>query len=152
MSESPPVNIHAAAIVIGAAGLIVRGPSGAGKSSLALDLVDLATARGHYAALVADDRVELVAAGGRLVARAPAALAGRVEMRGLGILKVPFEPACVLRAVVDLTLGEPARMPPDEDLVAVLEGVKLNRIAIKSGDPRAAALAFRAWCGAIDAG
>jgi serine kinase of HPr protein (carbohydrate metabolism regulator) len=151
MSARTPVNIHASAILIGAAGLLLRGASGAGKSSLALDLVDLAAARGLYAALVADDRVEIVASGGRLVARAPASLAGRVEMRGIGILKVAHEPACVLRTVIDLIPEEPARMPAGEDRFAVLEGVRLNRIATKAGDPRAAALALRAWCGAIDA-
>ncbi|MGO4816379.1 hypothetical protein AB4156_43500, partial [Cupriavidus sp. 2MCAB6] len=59
--------VHASTIAIGEAGIIIRGPSGAGKSVLALALIALARQDGLFARLVADDRTELNATGGRLV-------------------------------------------------------------------------------------
>lgn len=74
--------IHATAIAIGEAGILIRGASGSGKSVLALALIALAAQGGRFARLVADDRVELAARGGRLVARPVAPLEGIVERRG----------------------------------------------------------------------
>jgi serine kinase of HPr protein (carbohydrate metabolism regulator) len=91
--------IHASAVVVGDRGVLVRGASGAGKSSLALALV---AAFGARAVLVADDRVALSAAGGRLVATAPAAIAGAMEVRGLGIIAAPHLSPAVIDLVVDL--------------------------------------------------
>lgn len=56
-------NIHASCVAIGAKGVLILGESGAGKSDLALRLMD------EGARLVADDRTELYAAKGRLMAR-----------------------------------------------------------------------------------
>ena len=57
--------------------------AGPGKSSLALAVVEHFRLRGRFAALVADDGVWLSVAAGRLVAEAPQAIAGLVEIRGL---------------------------------------------------------------------
>jgi hypothetical protein len=70
-------------VAIGGRAVLLGGPSGAGKSDLALRLID----RG--AALVSDDYTELRRIGGRLLARAPGAIAGRIEVRGLGLLDFP---------------------------------------------------------------
>src|SRR5262245_7740837 len=96
-------SIHASAVLVGARAVLIRGPAGAGKSRLALALID--AARGGqlaFAALVGDDRVHLEAVHGRLLVRPAATLAGLVEVRGLGIRRLPIEPVAVVGLVVDL--------------------------------------------------
>jgi serine kinase of HPr protein (carbohydrate metabolism regulator) len=89
-------------------GVLLAGPSGAGKSDLALRLID----RG--ARLVADDYTELRAEDGRLIATPPATIAGRMEVRGVGIVALRHleEVAVALLVVLD----EPAERMPDEPL------------------------------------
>lgn len=85
--------IHVSCIAIGGRGVLIAGRSGSGKSDLALRLID----RG--AALVSDDYTEVQAADGRLLARAPERIAGKIEVRGIGIVDFPAEadvPVCLL--------------------------------------------------------
>jgi len=98
-------NLHGSVVAFGARGLLILGASGSGKSALALRLVQ----RG--AALVADDRVQVVRRGGALVASAPAALQGLIEVRGVGLLRLPPVPEAVLTLAVDLDRQAAARMP-----------------------------------------
>jgi hypothetical protein len=104
--------IHATCIALGGgprpAGVLLRGPSGAGKSDLALRLID----RG--ARLVADDRTDLRTIDGELRARAPATIAGRMEVRGLGIADVPRVNDVPVRLVVDLVDDEAIERLPEE--------------------------------------
>src|SRR5579862_7561451 len=106
--------VHASAVLVGARAVLIRGPSGSGKSRLVLDLV--AAARGgalRFARLVGDDRVHVEPAHGRLLVRPAAALAGLIELRGAGILKVPYEPSAVVGLVVDLAAAA-ERLPDGE--------------------------------------
>ncbi|CAM5213334.1 hypothetical protein ARD30_06800 [Bosea thiooxidans] len=130
--------IHATAITVGEAGILIRGASGSGKSSLALALIGLARQSGRFARLVADDRVAVSAAGERLLARPVAPLEGIVERRGLGLTPEPFTGAAVVRLAVDLIGEEPVRMPEPEDLVDSLAGVDLPRLRVagRPGDER----------------
>ena len=103
------------------------GASGAGKSDLALRLISAGWR------LVADDYVHLFASGGQVFARAPRTIAGRIEVRGVGIL-----PACALdlaRVVlaVELTADPVERLP--EPGFRTLCGVALPRLRL---DPREA--------------
>jgi HPr kinase/phosphorylase len=125
-----PTDLHANALVLGEFGLLLRGPSGAGKSTLTLQLIADWRARGAFAALVGDDRVALEARHGRLIARPHPSIRGMIEARGLGVLRVDFEPACVLRAVVDLlALDEsPERYPDASECRTELSGVILPRL------------------------
>lgn len=123
---SAPATWHGTALVVGETGLLIRGPSGAGKTALALALVERASARGRYAALVADDRVVLEVHHGRLSARPPAALAGLAERRGRGILAVPHAPAAVVGLVVDLE-ETVARMPEEAAFSVDILGCRLAR-------------------------
>ena len=100
MSNDIAKQVHATCVSLYGAGLIIRGPSGAGKSDLALRLID----RG--ARLVADDRVDLLVSDNGVIARAPETLAGLLEVRGLGILRVPVLEATVVRLVVNLVNHE----------------------------------------------
>lgn len=88
-------------------GVLLRGPSGIGKSDLALRLIDAG------ASLVADDRVELAREGDSLIARAPEALSGRMEVRGIGIVSVPAVQRVSLVLVIDLVPSEQVPRMPD---------------------------------------
>ena len=80
------MRIHATCVVIGEAGILIRGASGAGKSSLARALLAGAALAGRFGRLVGDDRVEIAALNGRLVARPVKPIEGRLEVRGVGIV------------------------------------------------------------------
>lgn len=88
--------VHATCVALQDVGLLLRGPSGAGKSDLALRLMD------GGARLVADDQVLLEAQGGRLIAQPPALLAGKLEVRGIGILQTDHQASVQLRLCADL--------------------------------------------------
>lgn len=81
--------VHATCVAVpgdrgAAVGVLLFGPSGAGKSDLALRLID------EGAQLVADDQTHLSLQDGALWAKPPESLAGRIEVRGLGILQMPY--------------------------------------------------------------
>ena len=97
---SEPATVHASAVLVGERGVLIRGPSGSGKSSLVLGL--LVGDEPATTWLIADDRVILTAAHGRLIAAAPPALAGQLEIRGQGIVRRPFVSPARLHLVVDL--------------------------------------------------
>lgn len=99
-----PLRLHGTCVARDGAGVLILGPPGAGKSDLALRLMD----RGFD--LVADDQV-IVRDG---VAEAPESLAGLLEVRGLGIVRVGAAPPARLRLVV--VLGPAERLPlPERD-------------------------------------
>ncbi|OAI24894.1 aldolase [Methylosinus sp. R-45379] len=135
------IMIHANALLIGAAGVLLRGPSGSGKSGLCLELIHLAEGRGFFARLIGDDRIALVRRHGRLLARPHPAIAGAIEERGRGVLPAEFEPAGVLRCLVDLC-GQrdeaPPRYPPEGGAEAKLCGVTLPRLAADAREAGAA--------------
>ncbi|WP_367192376.1 HPr kinase/phosphorylase [Amorphus sp. 3PC139-8] len=144
--------IHATGLLVGRIGVLIRGPSGSGKSQLAADLIEETRRNGGFAALVADDRVAIAKSHGRLIARAPAAIAGRIEVRGFGIERVDHEPAAVVRLVVDLV--DPTtveRIPEPEALWTHVAGVRLARIAVPQ-DRVQALPAIRACIRALSAG
>ena len=114
MSNDIAKQAHATCVSLYGAGLIIRGPSGAGKSDLALRLID----RG--ARLVADDRVDLLVSDNGVIARAPETLAGLLEVRGLGILRVPVLEATVVRLVVDLVNHENVPRLPDRRMTDLI--------------------------------
>lgn len=130
-----PLALHASCVAWGPRALLILGPSGSGKSSLALALMALGCD------LVADDRVELRAEGGRLVARCPSALAGLVEARFLGLLRAEARPEAEVAAVLDLAWTETERLPPRR-------GVTLGGLALPllhkpaTGDAPAALLQY----------
>ncbi len=100
-----PLQLHGTCVARGADGVLILGPPGAGKSDLALRLI------GKGFVLVADDRVDIATDRNTgVLASAPLASRGLLEVRGLGIVRLPFRPDAVLRVVVDLT-QPPERMP-----------------------------------------
>jgi serine kinase of HPr protein (carbohydrate metabolism regulator) len=112
--------------------VLIRGPSGAGKSRLALELIAAASAgRLRFARLVGDDRVHLESAGGRLLVRPAETLAGLIELRGAGILRLPHEPSAVVGLIVDLDAADAERLPEPRNIE--VKGVTLPRLAVTSG-------------------
>ncbi|MDP4593783.1 MAG: HPr kinase/phosphatase C-terminal domain-containing protein [Beijerinckiaceae bacterium] len=103
-------NIHASAVVLGEAGVLIRGAPGAGKSALASQLICDAPAKGLFSQLVGDDRIILKAAGGRLIARPHPSLSGLIEQRWEAIVRVPHQPSAVLHCVVDLVALAPQQL------------------------------------------
>jgi serine kinase of HPr protein (carbohydrate metabolism regulator) len=125
--------VHASAVLVGARAVLIRGPAGAGKSRLALALVQ--AAEGGllaFARLVGDDRVHLEPQHGRLLVRPAPALAGLIEVRGVGIRRLPFEPAAVVGLVVDLAVAGGDRLPAAAEQQAVVAGITLPRLAVAS--------------------
>jgi HPr kinase/phosphorylase len=108
--------IHASCVARGESGVLLLGPSGSGKSDLALRLLD----RGF--ALVADDRVDIAEG----MARPPPALAGLLEVRGLGIIRLPHASHARLVLAVAL-VGTSERLPePAEETQLGLPLVKID--------------------------
>lgn len=105
--------IHATAIAIDGNGILFLGPSGSGKSDLALRLID----RG--AMLVSDDVVIVTADNhGPHLQTAPN-IDGMIEVRGVGICRVPATTNAPLRLLIDLD-GPVERLPPDNQSIQIL--------------------------------
>ena len=100
--------LHATCVALDGRGILLRGAPGSGKSDLALRLID------DGAVLVADDQTEIGEERGRLVARAPATIAGRLEVRGLGIVTQPTLAAAPLVLIVDLVPPAAVERLPEE--------------------------------------
>lgn len=116
--------IHATCVAIGGHGVLLLGPSGAGKSDLALRLID----RG--ASLVADDQCEIAEIGGQLHGTPPPTIAGKIEVRGLGIMERAWTGPVPLILAVRLT-DRTERMPDpliEEIAGHVLPAVRINAL------------------------
>jgi HPr kinase/phosphorylase len=140
--------LHASAVLVGARAVLIAGPSGAGKSSLALRLIEQTpSATLPFVRLVADDRVQAQAWHGRLLVRPAENLAGLIEVRGLGIRRLPFEPVAVVGLVVDLAAADAERTPASGRM-ATVRGIALPRLAVAPGsDPIPLLWAFFATLG-----
>jgi serine kinase of HPr protein (carbohydrate metabolism regulator) len=124
--------IHASAILIGARAVLIRGPAGAGKSRLAFAAIEAArTGLIAFARLVGDDRVHVEATHGRLLVRPAETLAGLIEIRGLGIRRLPYEPLAAVGLVVDLGAADAERLPATGE--ATIAGIAVPRLAVAPG-------------------
>jgi HPr kinase/phosphorylase len=124
--------MHGTCIALDAGAAVLQGPSGIGKSDLALRCIMQPThvyGRTLTARLVADDQVMLERRGLSVWARPPAAIAGKLEVRGMGIIEVPHEPEARLRLVVRLVDTGAVERLPDPAETDVL-GVALPTVQI----------------------
>ena len=127
-----PLLFHGTAVLWRDRGLLLRAPSGGGKSDLAWRVLLMG------GQLVGDDYVWLTGDGGRLFAMAPEAIRGRMELRGVGILRVPARPVAEIHALVDLVdQSRVERLP--EPRFEVLCGVSLPLYALAPFEASAAA-------------
>ena len=144
MTTSP--TIHATAVLIGAKAILIRGPSGSGKSSLAWQLIQTSGSPAlPFARLIGDDRVHVEATNGRLLVRPAPALAGLIEVRGLGIRQLLHEPVAQIGLIVDLAEPAAARLPAPETSEITLSGIAMPRLPVAPG--QAAMPLLLAWLG-----
>jgi HPr kinase/phosphorylase len=134
MTGADSASVHASAVLVGDRAVLIRGPSGAGKSRLAFDLI-LAGRSGQIppAMLVGDDRVHLEAYLEQLMVRPALALAGLIEIRGLGIRRCDFAAEAVVGLIVDLRAGDSERLPPEDALLTRVYGIEIPRIPVGAG-------------------
>ena len=124
MSET----VHATTVAIGGRAVLIFGRSGTGKSDLALRLID----RG--ATLVSDDYTIVTAADGTLVTSPPATIAGKMELRGVGIIDLPHDSGVPSSLTVDLD-QDPDRLP--EPGTRDVAGVAIPVITLHGLEPSA---------------
>ena len=134
-------NAHATCLVVGSQGVMIRGPSGTGKTALALALLDACRGRSIFARFVGDDQVWLEIRGGRLIATVPEAIAGLIEVFGVGPRPADFESRTIIDLVVDL-------VPPAEvaryqaDARCLIEGVDVRHLVVPERQAISSALAI----------
>ncbi len=115
--------LHATCVAVNGVGVLIRGVPGTGKSDLALRLIDAG------AELVADDSCETTVRGGTLYVTAPATIAGKLEIRGYGIVKIPARAEAPIGLVVDLKPeADIERLP--EQATCDIDGVALPLLTV----------------------
>lgn len=138
MKESREL-VHGTCVAFGRRAALLRGKPGAGKSDLALRFMALPAEDGNKPLLVADDQVLVEArANGALLATPPETIAGKFEVRGLGIVEVPFLKEAELVLVCDLVEAKDVpRMPPEPWERAIIAGVPLPLLKLAPFEPSA---------------
>lgn len=115
MPES--VTVHGTCVAVDGKGVLLLGPPGAGKSDLALRLIDGCglglTGQPHMARLVSDDQVTITLTESRMIASAPPAIEGRLEIRGLGLAEVSHISGVPLVLAVRLASASAIERLPD---------------------------------------
>jgi HPr kinase/phosphorylase len=124
--------IHATTVAIDGRAIVLRGPSGSGKSDLALRLI------ADGADLVADDRTELTARDGALIATSPPKIAGLLEVRGVGVLSLPHRDGVPVALLADLDANQPPPRLPTPDW-ETLNGIAVARIGLAPFEASASA-------------
>jgi len=115
--------LHASTVAIDGRAVLLTGPSGSGKSDLALRMLD----RGFT--LVSDDQTIVRKEGDRLLASAPPNIAGKLEIRGIGIVEMERVDNVAIALIVELTNSQIQRLPDDSRERPIL-GVKLPLVTI----------------------
>jgi serine kinase of HPr protein (carbohydrate metabolism regulator) len=140
---SRPLLAHATAVAIDGRAVLLRGPSGCGKSDLALRLIDAG------ARLVADDQSEVWREGDTVFVRAPPAIAGLIEVRGIGIVRLGALARAPVALLADLVAADRVERLPERRSEAIL-GLNMPVVAVAPFEASAAAklrLALQALTG-----
>lgn len=114
--------VHASTIALDGRAVMISGPSGSGKSDLALRLID----RGFK--LVSDDQTIVKRDGDRLLATAPPTIAGKLEIRGIGIVELEQVGDVPVALLVELT-SDIERLPDDSRDRTIL-GIKVPLVLV----------------------
>lgn len=125
MNASPRISgetVHATSVARDGRAVLITGPSGAGKSDLALRLLD----RGFT--LVSDDQTVVRRDGDRLVASAPPTIAGKLEVRGLGIMEMETATNVPVALLVELTSA--VKRLPDDNRERQVLGIALPLVSV----------------------
>lgn len=124
--------LHASAVALDGRAVLICGPSGAGKSDLSLRLID----RGFV--LVSDDQTIVRKQGEQLIASVPATIAGKLEIRGIGIVDMPTAADIPVALVVELA-SELQRLP-DNSPERLILGLAIPLVGV---DPMTASAAAK---------
>jgi HPr kinase/phosphorylase len=124
--------LHASCVEVNGAGVILLGASGSGKSDLALRLID------EGGRLVADDQLAVERVADRLYGRAAGSLAGLLEVRGFGIVRLPACEVSRLGLAAQLDLSGQLERLPEPAMYEIL-GLRLPEIRLDPRSPSAAA-------------
>ena len=114
--------LHASAVALPDGAVLLTGAAGSGKSSLLARLID-----SHGGQLIADDRVEITVDKHQLIASAPSALQGLMELRGLGIIRRPTIAAQKIDLVIALVAREEVPRVAEADYFE-MQGIKIPRL------------------------
>ncbi len=106
--------LHASCVDINHKGILLLGPSGSGKSDISLRLINLG------GVLVSDDQVELQSRNGFLQASPPATIRGLLEVRGIGIIKIPFCSVSLIHLAVKLVPSQEVERMPEKQFYKIL--------------------------------
>ncbi|MBL4739473.1 MAG: HPr kinase/phosphatase C-terminal domain-containing protein [Sneathiella sp.] len=123
------IKVHASVVAINGQAVMLRGPSGSGKSDLSLRLID------EGAELVSDDYVELYPQKSHIIVKAPPPIQGLMEVRGLGLMKLPFRPNAPLSIVFDLVLQKNIDRLPARDTLFFADGIGVPLLRIEGLAP-----------------
>lgn len=121
--------IHATSVAIDGQAVLLAGPSGAGKSDLALRLID----RG--AVLVSDDYTLIKRVEGQLIATAPVNIIGKIEVRGIGVVDLPYVAEAPVALLIDL-FDVVDRMP-ETPMMRMIAGVNVPVVKLVPLEPSA---------------
>lgn len=130
MTNVSSETLHASCVAIDGRAVLIEGRSGSGKSDLALRLID----RG--ARLVSDDYTVLVRERDRLLAQPPATIAGKIEVRGIGVVDMPHSERVPVALVV--CLSEQVERMPDDGEIRTIAGVVVPMITLNAREASAA--------------
>jgi serine kinase of HPr protein (carbohydrate metabolism regulator) len=123
--------VHGTCVAFGPSAVLLRGEPGAGKSDLALRFLALPPEGDARPMLVADDQVWIAPEVGRLTASPPPELAGKIEVRGIGIVEMPFLGQAALRLVCDLVDAKDLpRMAPEPWERTKIAGIALPALKL----------------------
>ena len=124
--------VHATAVALAGKAVLLRGAPGSGKSDLALRLME------EGAELVADDQTCLSRRGAELWAAAPATLKDLIEVRGIGIVRVPALAEAPVALLVDLVPAPDVERCPEPERETLL-GIALPRLRLHAPEASAPA-------------
>jgi len=147
---SPSVaTVHATAVAVAGCGVLILGPSGSGKSSLALGVITTPFIDGGQivpSGLISDDQVLLELVAGRLLASPPPAIAGQLEVRGLGIVTFRYSTRVPVSLAVEVRPAQEIDRMPDSRKRHSILGLDLPLTQI---DPSASGATARLYLAAL---